>query len=458
MREIKAHPLGFFMFLSPVWLITIVPFARRLLSFRYGTIFLAGFVAALVLLSVLRARAVSIAVLGDMLVFKKGLLFKSEEFLPISSLASITSRQNPILSLCRAEVINIESEAENAAKSIKILLRRRDFERILEQLNFQREKKSIRMGAGRITLMTAAISSAAVGVFVLVPTANRIGRLLDFSLAGRVLTSVRSGALFSSAFAVLLALFLFFYAVSFVFLLIRNISMRIGLSNETIYIAAGVFPRRKCFFKKRMIAGIFIEQRPLIRFSRRYIIRVTLPSGGKSGGESGVVVPIAKKGEVAPFLKNIFGVARPESVIGAKAGRFRFVRWRLLLLCFAPTPLLFAVQFPAYAEALCLLVLFLAVSLIYGLSIGFLAPKITALSRSGDHLFAAGVKGFTVRELFCRRERAGAFKLRRYPADIRAGSCILAVKSCCKNDGTIKVKYIDYSAAREYCRAFWKNQ
>lgn len=463
MTCIKAHPAAVFGFIAPFWIITLFPFFRRIFIKGGGAALAAAELIGLFIIflqAYLRARALEIEITETRLVIKKGVFIKGETIIKKHNVSCLSFKTNPILWLLSAETVSIDTEAGKKHKSEhKMLIKRADATALRSALGLCEGIKSFKMGAKRVTLMAAAVSSAAVGVLVAVPAINRIGRVLDKSFAGKIIETVRSGALFSSAFAAISLLFLFFYAVSFIFLLIRNISMQIGLTAETIYIGAGIFPRRRTYFKKESVGSIVLEQRPIIRLSGRYIIKVGVAGYGGRRDDS-VIVPVARKSEVEPFLRHIFSLERPNGgITPARHLKYRFIRWRMLFSAAVPAAIYFlGCAFPVLWPLSAPLSVIILISLLYFLSLGFLNSRTARLSKSGDYLFAAGVSGFRVKEFFCRRERVGMFLIRRYPTDIRKKTAILKIETRNENSEKMKVKYISYLAAQEYCKGFWKQQ
>jgi uncharacterized membrane protein YdbT with pleckstrin-like domain len=353
--------------------------------------------------------------------------------------------------------VQINTEAGKGWRpDYKTMLKKSDAERLRKSLGLGTGVKSIRMGAERITLMSAAMSSAAVGVLLAAPMIIRLIRVLDIGISG-ILFETAQKTVFFSGFIYLAMLFLFFYCVSFVSLLVRSLIMRVGFSDDTICVSSGFLPRRSTFFKKEAVGIISLEQKPLLRLTRRVLIRVGIAGcGGKR--QDDVVVPIARRGEIEPFLQNLFTLSLPREGIAPKKGMFfRFIRWPLVFLALVPTATfsvgLFLPQLSAAAAPTAVIsLLFFA----YLLNLSIKSTKATVLSQKEGFLFASGVKWLSLRRVFCRADRVGMFKIRRWPRDIKSGSCLLTVYVRSKRSERIKLKFIDFAAAEEYCRGFWK--
>ncbi len=454
MNEIKAHPLTAVTLFAPFWIITAAPIVLRAVLGDVGGTYVALeaiSLLALCLQSLLRTRALRLYVLKDCFVFKKGLLIKSETRIPFGNVVKVSFEKSPPFSFLSAERLTICTETK---EKLHLLIWKKDKKPLLCALGLSYGERSIRVGGSRITLMTAAVSSAVFGVLTAVPIINRIGKVLDLKLSEILLDTVRKGSL-NALFSLISLLFLFFYTVAFVLLLLKFVSMRIGLAETSVFIGAGVLPRRQSFIKRQKTNSILLEQRPIIRLTSRYIVK--LSAAESEGGE--VLFPAATRGEAKALLKSFFGIQPPTGgLFSLKHTAFRFIRYRLLLLLLAAAALMFLrLRFPSFAPIIVPVGLLSISTLAYLLSLARFSFKRGTVS-FGELLFARFTKGFSVRELYCRRDRVGLFVLRRYKSDKKRGSCIFCACLQSKRGEKIKVKFINYAAAREYCLAFWKKQ
>ncbi|MBQ8550628.1 MAG: hypothetical protein IJ426_04735 [Clostridia bacterium] len=458
MIKLRAHPLTAVGFIAPFWAIFLLPVLRRFLSGSHTVAFVAeGLMLAFVILQgFFRARALEIIVSAEKICLRRGVIRKEEVFFAKNAVSCLSVRENPLLSLFSTVSVQINTEAGRWRSDYKIILKKRDAERLRKSLGMGMGVKSIRMGAERITLMSAAMSSAAVGVLLAAPMIARLVRLLDIGISNLLLETARKTVI-SSSLIYFAMLFIFFYCVSFVSLLIRSLIMKVGFSDDSICVSSGLLPRRYTFLKKDAVNIISLEQKPLLRLTKRVLIRVGVAGcGGKR--QDDVVVPIARKNEIEPFLQNLFSLSMPSSGISpGKGTRYRFVRWPLFFLATVPTAAIISgVYVPKIAAAAVPMAVISLLFFAYLSNLSLKSSKATLLSSGGGYLFAAGARGMSFRRVFCRGDRIGMFKIRRWPKDLKNGSCVLTVFVRSKRSERIKLKFIDFAATEEYCRAFWK--
>lgn len=460
MIKIKAHPIAALDFIMPLWIVTAASILGRLFSAGVAEIAISSAVAVIIILvqAFLRAAALRIYIAEEKIIFEKGVLFKSREEIAKRRVATVSFSQNPLQRAFGAVCLRVSTEAGGRRADAGFPIRRGDFADILRALGFEAGAKSIKMGARRTALMAAAISSAAIGVPTAVPLINRLGKLFDRDLAQNALSLAQSGDASALASAIGL-LFLLIYAVAFCFLVARSLSMRIALNGDTVFVGAGLLPRRNTYFKRVEINAITVEQRPLMRLIDQYIIRVDVAGCRDRRGDGSVVVPAAEKRELAPFLKLFFSARRPVSLSAPYRGSFwRFIRIRLLLCLIVPAAIYFSgTVFVAFSELFALFAFFALVLMLYLLYLSALSAKTSAIAKGEPFFYARSVSGFSVKELYFKRERVALLRLRRLKADKRYGSCTLKLYLLGKGGERIKVKYINYAAAREYCTPPRKN-
>ena len=68
----------------------------------------------------------------------------------------------------------------------------------------------------------------------------------------------------------------------------------------------------------------------------------------------------------------------------------------------------------------------------------------------GRHLLASGSVGFTIRELYCSKNKIGVIKITHTPADRRFKTCKIKFTVRSENADSVKVKNIDIKAVKEY--------
>ncbi len=467
MEKIKAHPLMFFRFIYPFLFVALIPMARRVIWAITDRHYV-GMVAAEIFLvfaavgiSVIRCFCCKIVVYPDKIRFYKGFLHRTETTVSKNRVSAVTYSVNPVFLLFSA--VNVRLETETAGE-LSLIIPKKDVTRINSFLKREEPEIKFTIGAKRVLLFSAATSSAAVGLLLTAPVVGRAGKLLNTSLTEKLLGAISQtaeglGGLISPAAGAISLILIALYFVAFIVTLFKNIFMAVGVGENGISINAGLLPRRFSYIKRAAVNNVIIERAPLLWAFGRSQLRLSVAGYSRLGGDTAVLLPATKNGEAERLFYALCGVnERKSGVFAEKGTRFRFIRWRLILLVLVfPCAFLACMSLPFLTDFIIFVASALAAVVLYLLGLAIYNHKNGSITFYSDGVHTHSVKTFSVREVFFRRSRVGAFNIRRFPADRKQGTCTLTVYSRSREGESARVKFIDYETIYEYCRSFWEN-
>ena len=452
-----------FRFMKPYLFILILPFVRAVIQyFTKGEVdglffpLLAAFVFVLAV-AILGWFSMQIIVKDGYITVKKGFLFKSCAVIEMTRLSSIALKQNVLDFVFRSVNCAINTEAGTPKKSdFKIKLHKDDAKELYNLIYGAEEMKIIKFSPFQIALLAATTSSAATGIILGVPFIKKASELVGVAISDMLLDEINNVSLrFKNVFPPIVnsatIILLIAYGVSFAITFLKNVNFQLKSGEKSIEAQAGLIVRKRIAFKKSMVNDICFEQTPLMRVLKRYSMRVSIGGYGDEKGEKAVVVPVARRDELEQHLKTYFPTltAHGEKISPPKSLKTlkRFAYIPVLLGAGTITiGIVLILLLPYFDRLILFLTAVLLVIDLYYASICWHNYKFGALCLE-ENIFASGSTGFTVREMYCNKNKTGLIKLSQTPADRRHKTCKLKLTVRSEGADSVKVKNLDLKIA-----------
>lgn len=463
--KFKAHPIMIINLIKPYLFVLILPLIRALIQYLTkgeidGLLALEIIAFAIILtIAVLIWRSISVSVNDRYLTVKKGILIKSCAVIEVSRLSSVSLKQGPLDMLARSVECSLNTEAGRPQKSdFSLKMFKKDADKLFNLIYGEENRQVIKFSAFRIALLAATTSSAVTGIIVGVPVINQSSELLGIAISDMLFNeinnlSTRFNTIFPPIVNVITIILLAAYGVSFVISFFKNVNFKLQSGKNEIDIQSGIIVRKRIVFKKSQVNNVCLEQTPLLRFVKRFSMRASVGGYGDIRGEKAVVVPVATHDEIEQHFKVHFPMlAVGENFIapmqsGTSLNRFLYIPTIIFVLVFA-AGISLAVIFPYFDSLILFLMLVaLAVNLYYA-SVCYRNYKHSGL-RIEDCIFASGSEGFTIRELYCDKNRIGVIKIWQTPADRKFNTCKVKLTVRSENADSVKVKNLDIKTVQQ---------
>lgn len=460
----KAHPIMIFRLMKPYLFILILPLVRALIQYiTKGEIngLLALEIVAfcfIVVMAVMQWRSIAITVNDRYVMVKKGFLIKSCAVIEVSRLSSVCLKQNIFDYIFRSVDCAVNTEAGTPKKSdFSLKMHINDAKLLFKLIYGEEERVTVKFSAYRIALLAATTSSAATGIILGVPVINQASDLLGVAISDMLLSEINNvSSRFNSVFPPIVntvtIILLIAYGVSFVISFVKNINFKLKSGKDGIEVQTGIIVRKRIIFKKSKINNICFEQTPLMRLIKKYSMRVSVGGYGDGKGDTAVVVPVATHKELEEqFAEHFPSFEVNQNRIKPLHTRFNLNRFlyipALLALLILGAAATLMIIFP-YFDRLVLFLMAVALSADgYYASVCYHNYKYGGLGIS-DCVQASGSTGFTVRELYCEKNRIGVIKISQTPADRHFNTCKIKITVRSENADSVRVKNIDIKTAK----------
>ncbi|MBQ8740935.1 MAG: PH domain-containing protein [Clostridia bacterium] len=464
----KAHPIMILRLMKPYLFILILPLIRALIQYITkgeinGLLALEIIAFCFILaIAILRWRSISITVNDRYVTVKKGFLIKTRAVIEVSRLSSVSLKQNIFDYIFRSVDCEVNTEAGTPKKSdFSLKMHINDAKLLFKLIYGEEERQTVKFSAYRIALLAATTSSAASGIIVGVPIINQASDLLGVAISDMLLSEInnvssRFNNIFPPIVNTVTIILLIAYGVSFIISFIKNVNFKLKSGKDGVEVQSGIIVRKRIIFKKSKINNICFEQTPLMRLIKKYSMRVSVGGYGDSKGDAAVIVPIATHKELEEqFAEHFPSFEVNGSFIRPLQTRFNLNRFlyipALLALLILGIGAALMIIFPYFDR----LVLFLMVVALcvdgYYASVCYHNYKHGGLNIS-DCVQASGSAGFTVRELYCEKNRIGVIKISQTPADRQFKTCKIKITVRSENADSVRVKNIDTSTVKNSLR------
>lgn len=458
----KPHFLMLIKFLKPTLFILLFPAIRAPLQYLikgeisglFGlevTAFIIIFIIAL--LKFLNFRVIYTE---EKVVIKSGFIFKSVSEIDVKRLSSVQTTRNPIdiifgaMSFC----INTEAGVKNKP-DFEFKLRFLEGKELANRLYGEETVSKQRFSAVKVAIMAAATSSAFTGMIIGVPIINRAGNLLGVALSEMLFNEINNVSSkikthFPPIVNTISLIFLIAYAISFVYLFLKYINFRVIFGENKLEVRSGLISKKRTAFKKSSVNNVKIEQTALMLLFKRFSMKVSVGGFGETKGESQVIVPSGRYGELETEFYRYFPFLAPDDdrcPIKAKRGALtesRFLYWAIVwFVIVLSLSIIAATIFGEFTKLILFVSLVLHVLVFYYAYLCLLEYKRAEVS-FGNNIFARSKRGFRTLELYCPKEKVGQIRITRFFTDFYYKTCKVKITVCSESADSVNLRHLDY--------------
>lgn len=461
----KPHPLMIIRFLKPFLFVLLLPVIRAPLEYLIKgeingllNLEIAAFVV-IFLIAIMRFLNFRVICDNDKVLIKSGFLIKSVSEIEIEKLSSVQTIRNPIDIIFGAMTFCVNTEAGMKNKpDFEFKLKFSDSKELAKRLYGEETVSKQRFSAVKVAIMAAATSSAFTGMIIGVPVINRAGNLLGIALSEMLLNEINNVSSkietkFPPIVNTVSLIFLLAYAVSFVYLFLKYVNFRIIFGENKLEVRTGLISKKRTAFKKDSVNNVKIEQTALMLLFRRFSMKVSVGGFGETKGESQVIVPSGRYGELEadfyryfPFLAPDAKYIKPKRSILSES---RFLYWPAVwLIVVLGASIATAVIFEEFTRLILFVSFVLHITVFYYAYLCVLEYKYSEAS-FGNNIFARSKKALRTFELYCPREKVGQIKITRFFTDFYYKTCKIKITVCSESADSIKLRHFDYETAKD---------
>ena len=231
-----------------------------------------------------------------------------------------------------------------------------------------------------------------------------------------------------------------------------RVNFSLFLERDKLEVRSGFFVRSRTSFKKESVNDVLIDQTPLMRIFKRYAMKVSVGGYGGAKGESAVIVPSGRHGEIKRQFSIYFPFLAPDGKLlhptRDRSSRGRFLYFpAIYFMITAAISLVLALIFPDFARLILFLMAVVECVVLYYAYLSIFEYRFGKLSL-GRNVYARSVKAFNTCELYCPADRVGEIKLIRTPPDMRHGTCKARVIVRSEGADSIRVRNLDYEEVK----------
>lgn len=464
-KEFRAHPLMIMILMRPFLFVLVLPVLKGAVEYflnRTVTGVLRLEVAAFALIAVLaylQFRSFRLLCRENTVTVEMGIILKKRSVIKIERLSSVQTVQNPFDAVFRAVTYCINTEAGRKARSdFKFKLSVRDSAEVSKLLYGKKNPTAVKFSAVKVAMMAATTSSAVTGMLVGVPVINRAGNLLGIALNEMLFDEInnvsgRINTYFPPIVNTVTLIFLLSYAVAFFYAFFKYINFSLFLEKDKLEVRSGFFVRSRTSFKKTSVNDVKIEQTPLMRFFRRYALKVSVGGYGEAKRESAVIVPSGRRGEIRRQFSAYFPFLEPDGrSLRAKRDfvtKNRFLYWPgVFFIITGAASVLLALIFRDFGRLILFLTIVVCAVILYYADLAMFEYRFGKLSM-GNNIFARSVKWFRTCELYCPKENVGQIKIIRNIPDIPFKTCKVVISVRSESADRIKVRHLSYGDVKK---------
>ncbi len=460
-KTYKAHPIMIFEPIKPFIFVLVLPLAATLLHYftdhkitHILAVEILCFLAIFVL-GLSRYLVFRLILTEDMLTIKSGIFFQRTSNIKLSRISSVQMERNPFDMIFGSVTCKINTEAGTLKRSdFKFKLKRSDSLELSELLFLDKTVSRARFSAYKVAIMAAATSSAATGMIVGVPILYRIGKLLGVGIEQMLFDGIANVSnKFTNYFPPIVNIITFSvlgaYTFSFIYSFLKHINFKLSFGEERLTVRSGFFVRTKTAFIRSRVNNAKLDQTLLMRFIRRYSMKVSVGGFDDSKSVSQVVVPSGRKkailedfSEYFPFLKSDGKSICPDMRMGIKN---RFFIWpAIYFLGVLGISIFLCLRFPDFDRLIQFLTLvLLTVVLLYAYSC--LYEYRNGSLKLGNNIFIQSNRFFGTRAMYCPKENIGQIKITRFPIDKYQKICRVRLTVCSENADSVRVRFLNYA-------------
>lgn len=442
-KRFVAHPLMALRLIKPFLFILVFPLIKGIVEYaQYRKtegilLWEAVLVAILVIFALIRSKFFSVELGKGGLTVSNGLFLRTKSYIARDKMSSLHISRDILDLIFGSATCHINTEAGRKGSPDFVFKLSISNAQNLSKLLFGTEEKiETAFSPLKIALLAAATSSSFTGLLIGVPIVSRIGKLLDLALEQMLFDEInhvanRAGRYIPPIFGVITLILFIAYGFAVGLSFMKYINFKLFSDKTSIEVRSGFIRRKKTFFDKKGVNNICIERNPLTRLFGAASMYASVGGYGNKKGEKAVIVPCGRKSAVKDMLSFYFPHLECQNEgIRTKRGFSTF--FRLILI---PSVIILSAVGLSIASALILkyfdrLIIFLLITVIcvalYYAEVCTVEYRIGRLSL-GDNICAVGKRGFTVRELYCEKERVGVIRITQWPADRNFSTCQVRV-------------------------------
>lgn len=470
----KAHPLIILTYLKPYMFILLIPTAQGVASYfvnrKLTSLILGEFLTAAVILtlSILKFLRFRMTIRTDHITVQQGILLRNTARIPIDKISTAFVRTGPLLILCRAVEIRLNTEAGRPGKAdFKMIMPRTIVPKLYGLFPFGKSGvTTLETTAKRLIIMAAATSNFATGLLIAAPVVDHAGDLLGTGITEKVYDTINVaveyaestiGSLIPPIAGYIAAALLIGFAISFVVSVFKNLPFKMQRRGEYIIAIAGTIIKRRIFFKAKSVNSVSVIQNPFMMLFRRYNVGISVAGYGDSRGETAMIIPAAEPDKVYSLIGQILPqVNRCELQIRHPENTLRN---------FCTPPAIILITVPLAAAILSKLfvhfsglIWFLAfVAELFDLLLFVLAVlrfQRTGIAMGGDFC-VVGLRWFSIVEFHCPEKNVGMIRVTQYPWDRKSALCRVKVTVRSENAESLNVALLAYDQVKEKIEALY---
>ncbi len=463
--EFKAHPTMIFKIIKPYLFILILPFIRAFLQYitigkTKGTIYFELLAIGLVAIAAFCGwRAIKIKIKNNRLIIEKGFFIKSRSVIDISCISSISIRQNIFDAITKGATCAINTEAGRPKKNdFSFKLYKSDAKLLFYLIYGSENTKKVQFSPFGIALFVASTSSAVTGLIIGVPIINKTGDLVNVALSDALLKQIndfteRIGGYLPPIVNTITLIFIISYSISFAVSFFKRVKFKLDIGESIVEIRSGLITCKKIAFKKKNINNICLEQTLLMRLFKRYSMRASIGGYGDNKGEKATLVPIARRKVLESYLKTHFRLLNDDknkimpTQNKTTLNRFLFVPGLIFLITIGVTSII-TIKFSYFNRYIWFLLMIVVCVDVYYASICYYNYKQSKFSFD-DTIMLSGSNKFTIRELYCEKNKIGVIKISQTLADIKFHTCKLKLVVRSESADSVKIKNISLKAVTD---------
>lgn len=465
-KTFKAHPLMILKLIGFSWLLLFLPVMKGIFQYlterNFEGVFGVSFftVVSILVISLLRWRAYKLECDTEkrVLTITYGFFFKRIARIDIAKLSSVQTTQNPLDFLFKVVTFKINTEAGiHNRTDFQFKLSKKNSKEVSLLLYGKEQQKQTKYTALKVAVLAATTSSAFTGMIVAVPVINRAGNLLGVGLSDMLLNEINNisskiETYFPPVVNSLTLIILFSYFISFVYSFLKYVNFKLFLGEKKLEVRSGVIVTTRTSFRKSAINNIKVEQTLLMRFLKRYALKVSVGGYGDARSESEVIIPLGRNKEIKnklakyfPFFVSSENAIRPKRNYLTQS-RFLFMP-AIYFLSITVLSVFCALTFEDLTRFIFFLTIVFCSVIVYMAYLGlfeFYHSKICF----GDNIFVRSSHGLRTMDMYCPKENVGEIRIVRFPPDRWYKTCRVRILVRSERADNIRVRHLDYETVK----------
>ncbi len=459
-KRYRAHPISMLDFIAPFFFIILLPIARLSLNSMMNKeqpIFLFSEmvgIAVIIVYVTIKWKLTYVWRTQGGIKFTSGLVFRKILEIPCKKITVVEATTDLRGRIFGCTVVRISTVAGIKGKAdFQIRMYNADAAALLQEIGTQGTKTTFKFSPLCVAIMAASVSSAFSGLVFTVPALKRIGDLLGMAIEQVVIDRLNEltavNRIFPPAVNTAAIILVVLYGIAFLISFFKSANFKLKLGN-CIEVQKGLITRKRFYFRAEDINGVIMEQTPIMRIFRRYLLKVNIAGYGNRRADKAVLVPSVTEGERNTVFSFVVGAAKGSGKEikphPSQKRRFYLIPTIFLFLSMAAsliTALLFAQfrEFIIFSEFIILLIVF------YFFGLAQYNSKHSSIIVE-NIVIARCSRWSAIRTVFCDAKKIGIVDIVRWPRDRRESTCKMKIiqrtKNIDINTNTIKLKCMPY--------------